>query len=206
LPEPALKFDVLLVDDQPGQDRWGEITKTLLEQFEFSVTHVRKVEEAKEKLRVTSFDILIIDVDLQSPVNGLDLQIQIRKMGIRQPVILVTGNSDYLSDPISTYADALASGPVSFFDKRSQMDFVSLVRDVSNRVDPIRRVLRLMNSAGLGDKTFSVHGGEYSVSQLLIESPTNDELVRSLRESLYALIIELQAKVTQNESVSDRSP
>jgi DNA-binding NtrC family response regulator len=187
-----LPYDVLLIDDQPGPTSWGQITKSLLEDYEYKVKHVTSVNEAKQEIFRLAYDILIIDLDLQSPIDGIDLQKELRSIGLRQPIILVSGNIDYLQRPIADYADALALGPISFYDKRSRIGFVGVVREVSNRVDPIRRVLRLMRDAGLGDKTFNIEGRQYSVKEILEAPLSSDDLVRSLRESLYALMLELQ--------------
>jgi hypothetical protein len=123
----------------------------------------------------------------------VDLQRDLRKRGLRQPIILVSGNIDFLNAPISEYADALAMGPVTFYDKRSAVDFVDVVREAANRVDPIRRSFRLMSDAGLGDKQFNVEGKRYTVNELLVSSLSSDDLVRTLREALYSLVLESQA-------------
>jgi DNA-binding NtrC family response regulator len=156
--------------------------------------HVTSVDQAKQEISRIAYDILIIDLDLQSPVDGIDLHKELRNIGLRQPIILVSGNIDYLQRPIADYADALALGPVSFYDKRSKRSFVDVVREVSNRVDPIRRVLRLMREAGLGEKAFTIEGRQYSIREILEASLSSDDLVRSLRESLYALMLELQTR------------
>ena len=199
MPEPGftLPYDVLIIDDQIGDMSWGEVTKLRLEEYEFSAKHVSTIEDAYSEISQANYDIIIIDLDLQSPKTGADLQIELRNKGLRQPVILVTGVRDFLSAPLSDYADALALGPVSFYDKRSKVDFIGVVREVSNRVDPVRRVLRLMKEAGLGDQTFKVDDKEYTVEEILASSLAGDDLVRTLRESLYALVLELHSNVAQ---------
>lgn len=195
MPEYALPYDVLVIDDQVGSTSWGEIIKLRLEECEFQVKHISTLNEARSEISRAAYDIIVIDLDLQSPETGDQLQIEFRNRGLRQPVILVSGNPVFLDRPISSYANALANGPVSFYDKRTapQNDFVVVVREVSNRVDPIRRILRLMKDAGLGNKTFNVNGGTYTVSQLLESSLTSDDLIRTLRESLYGLMLEWQS-------------
>jgi len=199
MPEFVLPYDVLIVDDQTGPQSWGAIIKQLLEEHEFNVTHVSTIEQANMEISRVAYDIFVIDLDLQSPKTGMDLQIELRKKGLRQPVILVSGVLDFLSRPISEYSDVLALGPVSFYDKRSRRDFLEVVREVSNRVDPIRRVLRLMKDAGLEKRVFRVHDKDYTVGEILESSLTSDDLVRTLRESLYALMLEWQAKVMREK-------
>jgi len=184
---------VLVVDDHAGQTSWGEIIKVLLEDHEFNILHVYTADQAREAIQRAVIDIFIIDLDLQSRETGVDLQRDLRKRGLRQPIILVSGNIDFLNAPISDYADALAMGPVTFYDKRSAVDFVGVVREAANRVDPIRRSFRLMSEAGLGDKQFNVEGKRYTVNELLVSSLSSDDLVRTLREALYSLVLESQA-------------
>ena len=188
-----LRYKVLVVDDHAGTTSWGEIIKPLLEGHEFNIIHVYTADQAREAIQKTVIDIFIIDLDLQSPETGVDLQRNLRKRGFRQPIILVSGNIDFLNASISEYADALAMGPVTFYDKRSEVDFVEVVREAANRVDPIRRSFRLMSEAGLGDKQFNVEGKRYTVNELLVSSLSSDDLVRTLREALYSLVLESQA-------------
>jgi hypothetical protein len=51
-----------------------------------------------------------------------------------------------------------------------------------------------MRDAGLGEKTFRIEGHQYSVREILEASLSSDNLVRSLRESIYALMLELQTR------------
>src|SRR6266436_8738963 len=141
----VLPYEVLVVDDEQREGSWGETTKIQLEMFEFKVDHVYTIEDAIASIRKKSYDIFMIDLFLQSPKSGIDLQRELRQMGLRQPIILVTGQRDYLSQPLSNYADTLSQGPVQFYDKSSRLDLVEVVREVSNRVDPIRRSFRLMS-------------------------------------------------------------
>jgi hypothetical protein len=117
-----------------------------------------------------------------------------------QPIVLVSGVTAFLNAPISDYADALAVGPIQFYNKRSSTQFLDVIREASHRVDPVRRVLRLMKEAGLGDKPFPVtqeDGSvkEYKVADLLESSLTTDDLIRALREALYELTLEWQVEV-----------
>jgi DNA-binding NtrC family response regulator len=203
MPEFALPYDVLIVDDQidvSGHEMsWSEQVKQRLEEHEFRAVHVTSPGEARQAISRMSFDIIIIDLDLQSPQTGDELLIELHNTGLRQPAILVSGKVEFLDRRIGDYAHVLSLGPVSFFDKRpgNPIDFLDLVRRVSNRVDPIRRVLRLMKDAGLGDREFRANDRTYTVEELLAQSLTNDDLIRTLRESLYQLVLEWQMSVRE---------
>src|SRR2546422_4353509 len=162
-----LPYQVLVVDDEQREASWGETAKIQLEQFEFVVDHVYTPTNAIAQIKLKPYDIFIIDLFLQSSESGIDLQKRIRELGLRQPIILVTGQRDYLSQPLSNFADSLAQGPIQFYDKSSRIDLLEVVREVANRVDPIRRSFKLMMEAGLGSKEFNVSGKSYTVAQLL---------------------------------------
>ncbi len=188
-----LSYKVLVVDDQKRPASWGEITKAVLEEFEFEVDHVNTIEEAIVAIKTVLYDIFIIDLDLQSQRTGADLHRELRAMGLSQPIILVTGNQNFLSQPLANFSDVLSQGPVQFYDKSNKRDLSEVVREVANRVDPIRRSFKLMSKAGLGGREFWIDSQKYTVDQLLQSSLTTDNLVRTLRESLYALVLESQA-------------
>lgn len=193
----SLPYHVLIIDDAIGPGSWSEATKGELEDNGFVVTNVSTKEGAESALSQAAYDIIVIDANLHASETGMDIQKHLREKGLLHPVILATGDPEFLSRPVSDYADALALGPTSFFDKMSSKPFLDLAREASNRVDPIRRVLRLMKEAGLGNKRFLVNDKEYTVAELLESTMSSDDLVRSLRESLYELVLERQSKVAE---------
>jgi len=208
--ELGLPYEVLIIDDAIGLGSFGEINKILLEENEFRVTHVTSIEEARTAISGKAFDIMVIDLDLQSRINGLGLHTELRRAGHMQPIVLTTAVESYLNEPISTYAVALAVGPLQFFNKRGTVQFLDVMRDASHRVDPIRRVLRLMKEAGLGDTCFPVKEDgnvrKYKVDELLESTKTTDDLVRALREALYELTLEWQAEVFKKNEDSSYRP
>ncbi len=186
----AMPYRVLILDDKVGKSSWGAIGSIELEEHEFVSTHVSNWEEATETLQSTHYDIIIVDLDLDSPKNGLDFLAYLRSTNRSQPVVLVTGNQGYLERPIYTYRDAFALGPVSFFSKLSDANLVEVVREAALRVDPVRRSLAIMKEAGLGSVTFTVDDEEYTVDDLLVPGEKTDLLMQALRESLQALLLE----------------
>ena len=186
-----LPYKVLIIDDQRGASSWGQVAKAELELHEFVVVHVDSWGMAEEAIAKADFDIIVIDLDLESPQDGLELLKVLRGRGHSQPIVLATGNSSYLDRPVRDYGEALASGPVVFYSKLEDVDFLSLVRESSNQVDSLKRALRLMREAGLGSAEFTVDGTEMTVDEILRSRPATDSLSRSLRESLNMLILQL---------------
>ena len=187
----VLPYSVLVFDDDAT---WGKLIEINLQQHEYIVSHVLNWSEATRAIDSNHFDIVVADLDLGTPRTGMDFLEYIRSKNRHQPVILVTGNEQYLDRPIRDYVDALASGPVSFYSKLAEGDFLEIVRESSNRVDPVRRCLAMMCDAGMENEEFQVDGEVYRIKDLLISNEKTDTLTRSLRESLQSLMIELKCR------------
>jgi DNA-binding NtrC family response regulator len=185
-----LPYKVLIIDDQMGPSGFGQAAKIRLEMAEFQVDHTRSWQEARTRLNEVDYDIVLIDLNLQAPEDGLQALDDLRKEGHHQPVVLATGNESYLDRPIRDYSQALASGAVIFFNKLGSGDIVAIVREASNRVDSLRRALSLMRGA-FGDLEFEVDDQTMTIDQILRSPKAHELLSRALRESLNALLLDL---------------
>ena len=101
-------FHILIVDDD---DRIRELIKEYLEENKFLVTTAKDSLDAKEKLKIVKFDILVLDIMMPGE-SGLSLTKEIKKNDIT-PIILLTakgeiqnrieglelGADDYLAKP-----------------------------------------------------------------------------------------------------------
>jgi len=182
-------YRILILDDKKGPDSWGNLTKLDMQDRGHTAVHVYKIEEALKTINDSYYDLLIIDLDLGGEINGINFQQQIRNLNFNQPILFVTGNQEYLDLPIYRYANAFASGPVLFFDKNSD-DFEKVIDQALNRIDPINRTLNIMKKSGLGDTRFTIRGKKYTINDLLIPSENTSDIIRSLKESFQALILE----------------
>ena len=102
-------FHVLIVDDD---DRIRELVKEYLEENNFIVTSAKDALDAKEKLKILKFDILILDIMMPGE-SGLSLTKEVKKNN-STPIILLTakgetqdrikglelGADDYLGKPL----------------------------------------------------------------------------------------------------------
>ena len=68
-------FHILVVDDD---DRIRELVKQYLVKNQFLVTTARDVNDAKKKLEIIKFDILILDIMMPGE-SGLSLAKEIKK-------------------------------------------------------------------------------------------------------------------------------
>ena len=101
-------FHVLVVDDD---DRIRELVKQYLEENNFLVTSAKDAMDAKKKLEIIKFDILILDIMMPGE-SGLSLTKEVKRNN-PTPIILLTakgetrdrieglelGADDYLSKP-----------------------------------------------------------------------------------------------------------
>ena len=102
------KAHILVVDDD---ERIRELVKQYLNDNEYIVTTASSAEDAKEKVDIIKFDIIILDIMMPGQ-SGLDF-INANKKKINTPIILLTakgeaserieglevGADDYLSKP-----------------------------------------------------------------------------------------------------------
>ena len=101
-------FHILVVDDD---DRIRELVKQYLEENQFLVTTASDASDAKKKLEIIKFDILVLDIMMPGE-SGLSLTKEIKKNN-PTPIILLTakggaedrieglelGADDYLGKP-----------------------------------------------------------------------------------------------------------
>jgi len=86
------KKHILIVDDD---DRIRELTKEYLQSNDFYTTTAKNSEDAKNKIKLIKFDLIILDIMMPGQ-NGLELTKEI-KTSSDQPIILLTamgGTSD----------------------------------------------------------------------------------------------------------------
>ena len=103
-------FHIMVVDDD---DRIRDLVKQYLEENNFLVTTAKNADDAKEKLEIIKFDILVLDIMMPGQ-SGLSLTKQIKKNSLI-PIILLTakgetqdrieglevGADDYLGKPFA---------------------------------------------------------------------------------------------------------
>jgi two-component system, OmpR family, phosphate regulon response regulator OmpR len=81
---------ILVVDDD---NRIRELVKEYLEENQFSVTTAKSSQDAKEKLEIIKFDILILDIMMPGQ-SGLSLTKEIKTNNSSTPIILLTAKDE----------------------------------------------------------------------------------------------------------------
>ena len=82
-------FHILVVDDD---DRIRELVKQYLEENNFLVTSAKDALDARKKLEIVKFDILILDIMMPGE-SGLSLTKEVKKKG-STPIILLTAKGE----------------------------------------------------------------------------------------------------------------
>ena len=82
-------FHILVVDDD---DRIRDLVKQYLEENNFIVTTAQNAKDAKEKLEIVKYDILVLDIMMPGE-SGLSLTKEIKKNN-PTPVILLTAKGE----------------------------------------------------------------------------------------------------------------
>ena len=82
-------FHILVVDDD---NRIRELVKEYLEDNQFLVTTAKNAEDAKKKLEILKFDILVLDIMMPGE-SGLTLTKEVKKNN-HTPIILLTAKGE----------------------------------------------------------------------------------------------------------------
>ena len=82
-------FHILVVDDD---NRIRELVKEYLEENQFLVTTAKNAEDAKKKLEILKFDILVLDIMMPGE-SGLTLTREVKKNNYT-PIILLTAKGE----------------------------------------------------------------------------------------------------------------
>ncbi len=82
---------VLLVDDDPVMQKY---TGHILEKASFEVDTASDAFEAIDRARQISYDIVVVDLVLPGPLNGVDVIKEIRKSSPMAKIIAYSGFSD----------------------------------------------------------------------------------------------------------------
>jgi DNA-binding NtrC family response regulator len=110
---------VLIVDDQPRVlDVLRDILASFRHEHTYEITTTRSVADALVILQRERFDLILLDMVLPGigdPLlrrQGLDLMKRIRALGVKAPVLMMSGDWDSRRE-----VDALTEGAVGFLHK-----------------------------------------------------------------------------------------
>ena len=166
------KAHILIVDDD---DRIRELVKQYLNENEYLVTTSESAEDAKEKVAITKFDIIILDIMMPGQ-SGLEFTIE-NKNKINTPIILLTakgetkerveglevGADDYLAKPFEP--KELLLRIKNILDKTKNKNKKRLV-DFANIKINLNKLLIIRNN-----EEFKINNTEKIILEKMINAP-----------------------------------
>ena len=200
-------FHILVVDDD---DRIRDLVKQYLEENNFLVTTAIDAFDAKKKLDIIKFDILILDIMMPGK-SGLSLTEEIKKTN-QIPVILLTAKGE-ASDRIQ----GLETGADDYLAKPFEpKELVLRIKNILNKTKSknIKRLIEFGNvKVDLSKcliikdkKEYKINNTEKTILEIMINSPgksfSRDEIGKIINldkeRSIDVIITRLRKKIEQN--------
>ena len=201
------KAHILVVDDD---ERIRELVKQYLNDNEYLVTTANNAEDAKEKVDIIKFDIIILDVMMPGQ-SGLDFTNENKKK-INTPVILLTakgevserikgleiGADDYLAKPFEP--KELVLRIKNILDKTKNKNQKRVVNFSNINID-LNKLLIIKNN-----KEIKINNTEKVILEKMINSPgetfTREEIGKLINldkeRSIDVIITRLRKKIETN--------
>ena len=198
------KAHILIVDDD---DRIRELVKQYLNENDYLVTTANSAEDAKEKVNIIKFDIIILDIMMPGQ-SGLDFTNENKKK-INTPIILLTakgepsdriegleiGADDYLAKPFEP--KELVLRIKNILDKTKSKIQKRVVNFSSINID-LNKSLIIKNN-----REFKINNTEKIILEKMINSPgetfTREEIGKLINldkeRSIDVIITRLRKKI-----------
>ena len=200
-------FHILVVDDD---DRIRELVKQYLEENNFLVTSAKNALDARKKLEIVKFDILILDIMMPGE-SGLSLTKEVKKKG-STPIILLTakgetqdrikglelGADDYLGKPFEPKELLLRIKNILY---KIQKPILANEIYIGNTIVNLKKLEIKINN-----KIKKINPQEKKVLEKMLESPgkifsRNDigKIINILKErTIDVMITRLRQKIESN--------
>ena len=201
------KAHILIVDDD---DRIRELVKQYLNENDYLVTTANSAEDAKEKVNIIKFDIIILDIMMPGQ-SGLDFTNENKKK-INTPIILLTakgetsdriegleiGADDYLAKPFEP--KELVLRIKNILDKTKSKSQKRVVNFSNINID-LNKSLIIKNN-----REFKINNTEKIILEKMINSPgetfTREEIGKLINldkeRSIDVIITRLRKKIETN--------
>ncbi len=203
------KFEahILVVDDD---DRIRDLVKQYLNENNYLVTTANNAEDAKEKINLIKFDLIVLDIMMPGK-SGIDFTIE-NKNKLYTPIILLTakgeteeriygleiGADDYLAKPFEP--KELVLRIQNILNKTKSKNIKGLIKFGNVTVD-LKKHLILKDK-----KEFKINSTEKTILEVMINSPgksfSRDEIGKIINldkeRSIDVIITRLRKKIEQD--------
>ena len=197
-------FHVLVVDDD---DRIRELVKQYLEENNFLVTSAKDAFDAKKKLEILKFDILILDIMMPGQ-SGLSLTKEIKKNN-SIPIILLTakGEIDERVEGLERGADDYLGKPFEPKELLLRIKNILAKTIKKNKTEKLKIGLSILDLNKLiiekKDKSYKIYNAEKLILEKMINSPrqifSRDEIGKLINidkeRSIDVIITRLRKKI-----------
>jgi len=198
------KAHILIVDDD---DRIRELVKQYLNENDYLVTTANSAEDAKEKVNIIKFDIIILDIMMPGQ-SGLDFTHENKKK-INTPIILLTAKGEP-SDRI----EGLEIGADDYLAKPFEpKELVLRIKNILNKTKS-KSQKRVVNFSNINidlnksliiknNREFKINNTEKKILEKMINSPgetfTREEIGKLINldkeRSIDVIITRLRKKI-----------
>ena len=198
------KAHILIVDDD---DRIRELVKQYLNENDYLVTTANSAEDAKEKVNIIKFDIIILDIMMPGQ-SGLDFTNENKKK-INTPIILLTAKGE-TSDRI----EGLEIGADDYLAKPFEpKELVLRIKNILNKTKS-KSQKRVVNFSNINidlnksliiknNREFKINNTEKIILEKMINSPgetfTREEIGKLINldkeRSIDVIITRLRKKI-----------
>tara|TARA_Y100000294_G_scaffold169998_1_gene181783 strand:- start:488 stop:1165 length:678 start_codon:yes stop_codon:yes gene_type:complete len=203
------KFEahILVVDDD---DRIRDLVKQYLSENNYLVTTANNAENAKEKINLIKFDLIVLDIMMPGK-SGIDFTIE-NKNKLYTPIILLTakgeteeriygleiGADDYLAKPFEP--KELILRIQNILNKTKSKNIKELIK-FGNVIVDLKKHLILKDK-----KEFKINSTEKTILEVMINSPgkpfSRDEIGKIIsldkERSIDVIITRLRKKIEQD--------
>ena len=163
---------ILVVDDD---DRIRELVKQYLTENNFLITTANSAEDAKEKISIIKFDLIVLDIMMPGK-SGLEFTLENRKT-INTPIILLTakGNADERIEGLEFGADDYLPKPFepkelvlrikNILNKTLKTEQIRILEFANVKID-LNKLLIIKN-----DSEFKINNTEKIILEKMINNP-----------------------------------
>jgi two-component system phosphate regulon response regulator OmpR len=177
------KKHILVVDDD---DRIRELIKEYLEGNDFYITTARDAEDAKNKIKLIKFDLIILDIMMPGQ-NGLELTKEI-KLTSDQPIILLTAMGE-TSDRVS----GLETGADDYLPKPFEpKELLLRIKNILKRIKKNKNLNPILKFGNI----------KVDLDKMSITSKEGDIKLNSAEKALLEIMILSVGRVFQREQIS----
>lgn len=177
------KKHILVVDDD---DRIRELIKEYLDNNNFYTTTAKDAEDAKNKIKLIKFDLIILDIMMPGQ-NGLELTKEIKSTS-DQPIILLTAMGE-TSDKIS----GLETGADDYLPKPFEpKELLLRIKNILKRIKKNRNLNPILKFGAI----------KVDLEKMLISSKKGEFKLNTAEKSLLENMVLSVGQVFQREQIS----